>query len=277
MKLYRTRTHEQYDWLMQKLEDEGCFWGITRENPTVYNYFDKHGSETVISVDEIDDTMGYDNIEFQTTEYPNEPIIEVSDLMGNKFKVGDEVRIIKNAGGTITDRRGEVHTVVRVNPKGLYPYELSNTLLYPEDCLEPITDHDYLMDKILERNNKPEKLNTGDPWIDNLPESYFEMYEVESLKEPTESLDLINQHKRICERLNKVYADKNHDYGNSFGATYEKYGDISALVRISDKMNRIEQLVQTGEQKVKDEALEDSILDMANYLIMWAMELEEEE
>ena len=115
-------------------------------------------------------------------------------------------------------------------------------------------DNDVLMDKVLERNNKPE-----------------------SLKELTEPLDLIANHKRICERLNKVYADKNHDYGNSFGETYEKYGDISALVRISDKMNRIEQLVQTGEQKVKDEALEDSILDMANYLIMWAMELEEEE
>ena len=142
-------------------------------------------------------------------------------------------------------------------------------------------DNDVFMDKILERDNKPKPYtppNTGDPWIDNLPESYFEMYEEEeTLKELTEPLDLIEQHKRICERLNKVYADKNHDYGNSFGATYEKYGDISALVRISDKMNRIEQLVQTGEQKVKDEALEDSILDMANYLIMWAMELEEEE
>ena len=72
-----------------------------------------------------------------------------------------------------------------------------------------------------------------------------------------------------------MYADKNHDYGNSFGETYEKYGNISAVVRISDKMNRIEQLVQTDEQKVKDESLKDSILDMANYLIMWAMELGE--
>lgn len=98
----------------------------------------------------------------------------------------------------------------------------------------------------------------------------------EKLKELTEPLDLIQRHKAICEHLNKVYADKNHDYGNSFGDTFEKYGNISALVRISDKMNRIDQLVQTGEQKVKDEALEDSILDMANYLIMWAMELKEQ-
>lgn len=115
---------------------------------------------------------------------------------------------------------------------------------------------DPLAQKVLERNNK----------------SYSE-----KLKELTDPLDLIARHKAICEHLNKVYADKNHDYGNSFGETFEKYGDISAIVRISDKMNRIDQLVQTGEQKVKDEALEDSILDMANYLIMWAMELEETE
>ena len=31
--------------------------------------------------------------------------------------------------------------------------------------------------------------------------------EEEMLKELTEPLDLIEQHKRICERLNKVYAD----------------------------------------------------------------------
>src|SRR5699024_3312453 len=180
-------------------------------------------------------------------------------------------------GSSLGNTVGNVCKIKRVDNEDGLAYELDNGFLYREDCLEPITDHDYLMDKILERNNKLKKLNTGDPWIDNLPESYFEMYEEESLKELTEPLDLIEQHKRICERLNKVYADKNHDYGNSFGETYEKYGDISALVRISDKMNRIEQLVQTGEQKVKDEALGDSILDMANYLIMWAMELEEEE
>ena len=158
------------------------------------------------------------------------------------FKVGDWVKYEE-----------EVYQITDIDAPNLL-YALSNGFWYVEHELEPITDHDYLMDKILERNNKPE-----------------------SLKELTEPLDLIANHKRICERLNKVYADKNHDYGNSFGETYEKYGDISALVRISDKMNRIDQLVQTGEQKVKDEALEDSILDMANYLIMWAMELEETE
>src|SRR5690625_1359348 len=171
-----------------------------------------------------------------------------------KFQVGDEVRVV-SAPPEVNERGyvGRIYEVERVDNRAMV-YKLSNGLWYAEDDLEEVIDHDVLMQKVLERNNKPE-----------------------TLKELTEPLDLIDSHKRICKQLNKVYADKNHDYGNSFGATYEKYRDISALVRISDKMNRIEQLVQTGEQKVKDEALEDSILDMANYLIMWAMELEEEE
>ena len=142
-------------------------------------------------------------------------------------------------------------------------------------------DNDVFMDKILERDNKPKPYtppNTGDPWIDNLPESYFEMYEEEeTLKELTEPLDLIEQHKRICEHLNKVYADKNHDYGNSFGETYEKLGAISAVTRISDKTSRLQSLVTKDEQRVDDERLIDTALDLANYAIMFAMELEEEE
>src|SRR5699024_8896048 len=192
----------------------------------------------VVYADEKEDFLSYSDLGYAEKECPNEPIIEVSDLMNTKFKVGDEVRVIEETPGILFGNTvGNVCKIKKVNNEDELAYELDNGFLYREDCLEPITDHDYLMDKIMERNNKPE-----------------------TLKELTESLDLINQHKRICERLNKVYADKNHDYGNSFGATYEKYGDISALVRISDKMNRIEQLVQTGEQKVKDEALEDSIL-----------------
>ena len=207
-----------------------------------------------------------------------------------KFKVGDEVRVREDliSGvdygsfpfvNSMKEYRGEVVTIHEVNPRAT-AYEIAEDggeAYWTDEMLEPITDHDYLMDKILERNNKPEKLNTGDPWIDNLPESYFEMYEEETLKELTEPLDLIEQHKRICERLNKVYADKNHDYGNSFGETYQKLGAISAVTRISDKTSRLQSLVTKDEQRVDDERLIDTALDLANYAIMFAMELEETE
>ena len=171
-----------------------------------------------------------------------------------KFKVGDEVRVIEEASGVLfSDTVGDVCKIKKVDNEDGLIYELDNGFLYRADCLEPITDHDYIMDKILERNNKPE-----------------------SLKELTEPLDLIEQHKRICERLNKVYADKNHDYGNSFGEMYQKLGAISAVTRISDKTSRLQSLVTKDEQRVDDERLIDTALDLANYAIMFAMELEYE-
>src|SRR5699024_5988551 len=102
-----------------------------------------------------------------------------------KFKVGYEVRVVKEAPGTsYVDSVGDILEIEAIWKKDTMPYQLTNSYWYSEDCLEPITDHDYLMDKILERNNKPKKLNTGDPWIDNLPESYFEMYEEEDAIRP---------------------------------------------------------------------------------------------
>ena len=123
MKLYRTRTQEQYDWLMQKLEDEGCFWASGRK-PTELDYSKQHD---VVSVGRfMAKEIWREEFKKGATD---QPIIEVSDLMDT-------------------------------------------------------VDHDTLMQKVVERNNKPEKLNTGDPWIDNLPESYFEMYEEEDAIRP---------------------------------------------------------------------------------------------
>ena len=188
-----------------------------------------------------------------------------------KFKVGDEVRIIKNAAGTSIDRRGEIHKVVEIRTKESYMYLLDNNLLYIEGDLEPITDHDYLMDKILERNNKPEKLNTGDPWIDNLPESYFEMYEEES------KTDKYARHKEITDYMHKTYVSKNKDYGNSFERTHKEIGSKASLGRIADKFYRLQNIILNDEQHVEDETVKDTLIDMANYAIMFAMELEEEE
>ena len=88
-------------------------------------------------------------------------------------------------------------------------------------------------------------------------------------------MNRIQKHKEICEKLNDVYARKNHDYGNSFGETFDKLGIISAVTRISDKYNRLTSLcmLPENERKVKDESIEDTLLDMANYCIMTVIEL----
>lgn len=92
-------------------------------------------------------------------------------------------------------------------------------------------------------------------------------------------MNRIQRHKEICEKLNKVYTQKNHDYGNSFGETFDKLGIISAITRISDKYNRLVSLCTKSEEerKVKDESITDTLLDMANYCIMTVIELHKED
>lgn len=85
----------------------------------------------------------------------------------------------------------------------------------------------------------------------------------------------IDRHREICNQLNKIYEKKNHDYGDSFGNTYEKLGIISAVTRITDKYNRLCSLA-TKEAEVDDETIEDTLMDMANYCIMTLIERERE-
>lgn len=91
-------------------------------------------------------------------------------------------------------------------------------------------------------------------------------------------MNRIERHFEIVTKLNKLYAEKNHDYGNSFGETYQKLGIISALTRISDKYNRLVSLATKSEEerRVKDESIQDTLLDLSNYCIMTVIEMEAE-
>lgn len=79
--------------------------------------------------------------------------------------------------------------------------------------------------------------------------------------------------KEITDDLFEVYKMKNNDYGNSVGDTYQRYGDVSFLVRIEDKINRLKSLtVDNKKQQVADEKVEDTIKDLINYGILWYIE-----
>lgn len=80
----------------------------------------------------------------------------------------------------------------------------------------------------------------------------------------------IQQFMDITTNMVKTYAAKNHDYGNSFDNSLDKFGLIASIVRMGDKMNRLETLV-TKKAQVKDESIKDTLLDLANYSIMTVM------
>lgn len=78
--------------------------------------------------------------------------------------------------------------------------------------------------------------------------------------------------KELAARQLSIYDSKNADYGNSFHTTVEKLTLIAALVRITDKMERIRRLQEHSAQ-VTDEKLKDTISDALNYLIMFSAEI----
>jgi hypothetical protein len=79
----------------------------------------------------------------------------------------------------------------------------------------------------------------------------------------TLSMDEISQ-----EQLD-TYRKKNADYGNAFEKSMDEDGLLVAKIRIGDKIRRIQSLIHNGgEGQVKDERLEDTYLDLANYCVM---------
>ena len=84
-------------------------------------------------------------------------------------------------------------------------------------------------------------------------------------------MDKVEIHSQICNELNSIYEQKNHDYGDSF-AILRKELPNSILVRIYDKYQRLKTLLEGADPKVKNESIEDTLMDLANYCIMELVE-----
>ena len=82
--------------------------------------------------------------------------------------------------------------------------------------------------------------------------------------------------EQLCAGISALHARKAHDYGDSFGKQWREFGILSAVIRMSDKLNRIRQLAQEAQQ-VDDESMIDTLLDLASYAIMSVIELENDQ
>ncbi|WP_314403930.1 nucleotide modification associated domain-containing protein [uncultured Granulicatella sp.] len=78
--------------------------------------------------------------------------------------------------------------------------------------------------------------------------------------------------KQIANGLTELYERKNADYGNSFSKTFEEFGMTSTIVRLSDKLERLKTLSKK-EAQVKDESIQDTVMDIAVYAMLTLMEL----
>ena len=68
-----------------------------------------------------------------------------------------------------------------------------------------------------------------------------------------------------------TFCRKNHDYGNSFEESLDQFGIIASLVRMQDKMLRLQSLTdESKKQQVGSESLLDTLEDLSNYAAMTA-------
>lgn len=93
--------------------------------------------------------------------------------------------------------------------------------------------------------------------------------------------EYLEYHKAMCDKMVETTRQKNADYtGNNpdpfanFTLAELGYGVVTTeqgfFVRLSDKFSRIASFIQKGVLLVKDESIEDTLIDLANYCILFA-------
>ena len=80
--------------------------------------------------------------------------------------------------------------------------------------------------------------------------------------------DDVTRFAKVTLEMTKLYAKKNHDYGNAFEKGIKDIGLKYAVSRLYDKVNRFITFTNNNELLVKDEKIEDTLIDLANYSIM---------
>lgn len=82
----------------------------------------------------------------------------------------------------------------------------------------------------------------------------------------------IDEHMDLCYEIHELYLLKNADYGDSFQKVREEIPN-AILVRLSDKLNRLKKLMQNPDsQQVKEESIDDTLMDLANYALLELVE-----
>lgn len=105
------------------------------------------------------------------------------------------------------------------------------------------------------------------------PESDLE-YGTEGLegkgKQRNKNVSCPQDYSSILRRMDNTHTRKNSDYGDAAYKGYKKYGDYYFLVQLHNKLTRLENLtINNKKPQVEDESIDDSLLDLANYAVMY--------
>ena len=81
----------------------------------------------------------------------------------------------------------------------------------------------------------------------------------------------VDQLKNIQSEGLELFKKKNQDYGDAFA----NYGPIGVLVRIGDKISRLQSITNSNISLINTESLRDTLIDLHNYSGMAIMLLDE--
>ena len=77
----------------------------------------------------------------------------------------------------------------------------------------------------------------------------------------------VDIHHELCENMHDLYKRKNADYGDSFSQLRKKYPN-AICIKLTDKLDRLSNLMRPGYAPQVDESIEDTLMDLANYALM---------
>lgn len=77
----------------------------------------------------------------------------------------------------------------------------------------------------------------------------------------------------VLDEMKELHAKKNKDYKGSFHDLFEEYGMPYALGHLEEKLNRVKAITKNGGNAVKNDHIEDSVIDLACYAVMLYMEI----
>lgn len=95
---------------------------------------------------------------------------------------------------------------------------------------------------------------------------------------------LIFLHQKICDQARNLMIKKNSDYTSGSEdifanfRTSEVFGiqaEIGMLIRLMDKLKRIESFIKKGSYEVFDESINDTTIDIINYSILILAKIKE--
>ena len=81
----------------------------------------------------------------------------------------------------------------------------------------------------------------------------------------------VDQMSKVQTEALDLFKKKNQDYGDAFA----KYGPVGVLLRMNDKVSRLQSISKSGVVLVNDEKMRDTLIDLHNYSAMAVMLLDE--